>query len=68
MNRKRLKDSISPELGGLWILPDLRKTPTTRFPQVLGRRQRRAAHRLHRPGDENPLNNRMDRTEVEQAI
>ena len=32
---------------GLWILPDLWKAPRARFPQVLGRRQRRAAHRLH---------------------
>jgi hypothetical protein len=29
---------------GLWIVPDLWKTPRARFPQVLGRRQDRAAH------------------------
>ena len=33
---------------GLWILPDLWKAPRARFPQVLGRRQRRADHRLHK--------------------
>ena len=32
----------------LWILTALRKTPTTRFPPILGRRQQRAAHRLNR--------------------
>ena len=35
---------------GLWTLPDLWKAQTARFPQVLGRRQGRAAHRPHRPG------------------
>ncbi len=29
---------------GLWIVPDLWKTPRARFPQVLGRRPDRAAH------------------------
>jgi hypothetical protein len=33
---------------GLWILPDLWKAPRARFPQVLGRRQGRADHRLHK--------------------
>ena len=33
----------------LWILPGLRKTLTPRFPQALGRRKPRTAHRLHRP-------------------
>jgi len=33
---------------GLWILPDPWTTPTPRRPPVLGRRIRRAAHRLHR--------------------
>ncbi len=32
---------------GLWILPDLWKAQTARLPQVLARRTRRAAHRLH---------------------
>ncbi len=29
---------------GLWIVPDPWNTPRTRVPQVLGRRQERAAH------------------------
>jgi len=31
---------------------ELWKTPEAAFPQLLGRRQQRRAHRPHRPGDE----------------
>jgi hypothetical protein len=50
----------------LWILTALRKTPTTRFPQVLGRRSR-AAHRLHRPDDDLSFNRRLDKPGGHQA-
>lgn len=38
-------------LGDLWIPPGPWKTQTTRFPPPLGRRELRAAHRLHRSCD-----------------
>lgn len=34
----------SSRRGSLWTLPELWKTPRTRFPQLLGRRTERAAH------------------------
>lgn len=43
-SRARHPPRSNARRGGLWTVPELWKTHRTRFPQLLGRRNERAAH------------------------